>query len=170
MSSEFEAAGQADFEEYAALLKRFDTAMLTTQGPDGHFHSRPMALQEKRPGEAIWFATLSGSDKCRDIEHAPKVALSFHGGSHDADYLSISGHAAIVNDRAKIREMWDASWRPWFPEGPEQKDIVLIQVIPEHVEWVKPEGGKLRVLASMLKRTVTGSREPPDSKKSLDVN
>jgi general stress protein 26 len=155
--------------EYAELLGGYETAILVTRGPDGHFHARPMATQERHAEDGIWFATEAGSDKCRHIESDPHVAVAFHQGKHDADYLSVSGRAEIVRDRARIHAMWDASWKPWFPDGPDQADLVLIRVVPQHVEWVKPPGGKLGVLKTMAKRTLTHQREPPDEKKTLDL-
>ncbi len=163
-------AQQATEQEYEEVLGEFETAVLTTRGPDGHYHARPMAVQGQEAGEAIWLATSRDSDKCRDIGHDPQVALSFHEGAHGADYLSVSGRAELVDDRGKVRELWDAGWKPWFPDGPDQADLVLIKVVPEHVEWVKPAGGKLQVLSTMLKRTLTGSRQEPGEKKGVDLH
>ena len=160
---------QGTREEYLRLLKEHSTGVLTTRGADGHFHSRPMAMQKHRDADEIWLATLEHSDKCDHIAHDDHVALSFHAGERDAAWLSISGRCEIVRDRGKVRELWDASWKPWFPDGPEQHDLVLLKIVPEHAEWVHPEGGTLKVLYTMAKRAATGSREEPAEKKSLDL-
>ncbi len=161
---------QATEQEFEEILDEFQTAVLTTRGPDGHYHARPMEMQAHDGGEAIWFATSSGSEKCRDIRGDPQVGLSFHEGAHGADYLSVSGRAELVDDRSKVRELWRAGWRAWFPEGPEQHDLVLIKVLPEHVEWVKPRGGRLRSLAVMARNALTGSRGEPAQKKGMDLH
>ena len=148
-------------QEYAELLDEFDTALLVTRGPDGHLHARPMATQKRHHREGLWFATYGSSDKCREIAADARVALAFHEGKHEASYLSVSGRAEIVRDRRKIDELWDPSWNAWFPDGPEEEDLVLIRVVPEHVEWVRPEGGKLKVWKTMAKRALTGWREEP---------
>jgi general stress protein 26 len=170
--SSFEAGHRAmtdNEREYADLLAEHDTALLTTRGPDGHFHTRPMATQRKEHRGAIWFATSSGSDKCRDIRSEPRVALTFMKGERGPSYLSVSGTCRIVDDRALIHEMWDPSWRPWFPDGRDQADLVLLEVTPEHVEWVRPRGGKLKVLKTMVMRVLTRTREEPGEKKHLDL-
>ncbi len=161
--------GQATEREFEEVLGEFETAVLTTRGADGHLHARPMELQGHDGAEAVWFATSRDSDKCGDIQHDPQVGLSFHQGAHGADYLSIPGRAELVDDRSKIHELWRAGWRGWFPEGPDQADLVLIKVVPEHVEWVKPRGGRLRSLATMARNALTGSREEPGEKKGLEL-
>jgi general stress protein 26 len=163
----YEQATEQEFEE---VLGEFEIAVLTTRGSDGHFHARPMALQGHPRSDALWFATSRDSEKCRHIREDAQVGLSFHEGARDADYLSISGRAELVEDRVKMHELWDASWRAWFPDGPDQEDLVLIRVIPEHAEWVKPRGGKLKVLATMARNAVTGSREEPAEKKAVDLH
>ena len=162
-------AQQATEQEYEEVLGEFETAVLTTRGPDGHYHARPMAVQGQEAGEAIWLATSRDSEKCRDIAHDPQVALSFHEGAHGADYLSVSGRAELVDDRAKVRELWDAGWKPWFPDGPDQADLVLIKVVPEHVEYVDPPGGTLRSLYTRVRNALHREREEPAPKKELEL-
>ncbi len=162
-----ERATEREFEE---VLEEFETAILTTKGTDGHLHARPMELQGHDGAEALWFATSRDSKKCDDLRGDPQVGLSFHRGEHGADYLSISGRAELVEDRARVRELWNAGWRAWFPEGPDQPDLVLVKVVPEHAEWVKPRGGKLRSLATMARNALTGSRQEPGEKKGLELS
>ncbi len=131
--------------DYATLLAAYRTAILTTLGPDGHLHARPMAMRQRVRGEEIWFATTAGSKKCRDLEHEPQCALSF-AGEGDAPTLSISGTGEVIRDRRLMRELWDASWARWFPAGPEAPDAALIRVIPEHVERHGPGPGAVEVL------------------------
>jgi general stress protein 26 len=163
-------ASEGSREEYLQLLDEHETVILVTHGDDGELHCRPMAMQGHRGGEEIWLATYADSDKCRHVAQDDRVALSFHAGEHEASWLSVSGRCEIVHDRAKIRELWDASWKPWFPDGPEQADLVLLRIVPEHAEWVKPEGGKLKVLYTMAKRAATGSRDEPGEKHALDLH
>ncbi len=156
-------------QEFEEILGEFRTAVLTTRGEDGHYHARPMELQGHDGAEAIWFATSRDSPKCADLRHDPQVGLSFHEGAHGTDYLSVSGRAELVEDRGKIRELWTPAWRAWFPDGPDQEDLVLVRVVPEHVEWVKPRGGRIRALAVMARNALSGSRQEPADKKALDL-
>lgn len=159
-----------DRAEYEALLGGYKTAILTTHGPDGHYHSRPMAMQEQHEaGAELWFATSRATAKVHEIETDAQVSLAFHSGERDPAYLSISGRAEIVQDRLLIHRMWSPGWKAWFPEGPDQEDLVLLRVRVEHAEWMKPEGGKAQVLYTMAKQAVTGRREDVSEKNELDL-
>ena len=138
--------------DYAGLLARYRTALLTTRGADGHFHSRPMAMRQQVRGEEIWFATSIGSKKVQDLESDPHCALAFFDPSGAGDAVSLSGTGEVIRDRKLVHELWDASWRRWFPGGPDQKDLALVRVLPEHVERHDGATGKVEVLWSVPRR------------------
>lgn len=155
--------------EFERLLEGHDTAILTTRGRDGHLRSRPMVLRQAPHGDELWFATAVGTQKIDDVSHESRVGVTLYGGNGRSSYLSISGRAEVVRDRRRIRRLWDESWAAWFPDGPAQRDLVLIRVVPEHVEWVRPEDGRLEVLFSLVKRAMhkrasgrPGARTEPD--------
>jgi general stress protein 26 len=140
-----------DRHDYAALLAAFRTALLTTRGPDGHLHCRPMAMRQQIRGEEIWFATSIDSHKRRDLEHDPQCALTFH--AQDGTTVTVSGTGEVLRDRKLAQELWDPSWARWFPQGPAQRDLALLRVMPEHVERYDGATGRAEVL-------FTGPRRP----------
>jgi general stress protein 26 len=152
--------------ELGALLDKMAVGFLTTVGREGHFHSRPMELQEHEADGTLWFATSLESHKIEDLRANPRCCVAF---LKDSKYVSISGHGELVQDRARIRQMWTPAWRGWFPEGPEQKDLVLLKVVPEHVEYVDPPGGTLRSLYTRLHNALKHEREEPAEKKELEM-
>ncbi len=137
--------------DIATLLAAYRTAILTTRGADGHFHSRPMAMRQRVRGEEIWFATTADSKKCKDLEHDAQCALTFPGDA-GAPTLSVSGTGEVFKDRRLARELWDASWARWFPEGPDATEFALIRVVPEHVERHGPGRGALEVLFTSARK------------------
>jgi general stress protein 26 len=137
--------------DYAGLLARYRTALLTTRGEDGHFHSRPMAMRQRVRGEEVWFATSISSKKVQDLEREPHCALTFFD-PQSGDTLSLSGTGEVIRDRKLVHELWDPSWRRWFPEGPDQRDLALLRVMPEHVERHDGESGRTEVLFSGPRR------------------
>ncbi len=157
-------------EEMEALVQAHDSAILTTRGEDGHYHSRPMSVMRQVRGEEIWLATSDSTHKVRDLARDPQCALTFFAGDHGSSYLSISGRAELVRDPALAREMWTPTWRAWFPEGPDEPDLLLIRIVVEHAEYVRPEGGAVKVLYTMLHNAVTGRREEPADKKTVDLH
>ncbi|HSP78346.1 MAG TPA: pyridoxamine 5'-phosphate oxidase family protein [Myxococcaceae bacterium] len=158
-------------EELEKLLQDYDTAVLVTRGTDGHFHARPMALQKKRQAtDELWFATWADTQKVDDLEHDDHCALAFHSSDRSPTYVSVSGRAELVRDKETIRRLWEPSWRPWFPKGPDEEDIALIRFTPEHAEYVHPETGRLKVAFSTVKGLVTQKRPEPAPKKELDLH
>ncbi|MFO0581547.1 MAG: pyridoxamine 5'-phosphate oxidase family protein [Anaeromyxobacter sp.] len=134
----------AEDRSWAALLSGFSTALLVTRGAEGHLHARPMAMRQQVRGEEIWFATSARSKKCKDLEGEPQCALTFTAA--DGTTLSISGRGEIFRDRKLALELWDRSWSRWFPEGPAQRDLALVRVVPEHVESHDGVTGRSEVL------------------------
>jgi general stress protein 26 len=136
---------EIDVRDYASLLSAYRTALLTTLGPDGHFHSRPMAMHHTIRGEEIWFATAASSKKCKDLAAEPRCALTFFDAVNGGT-ISLSGVGEVIRDKKLLRELWNPSWARWFPGGQQQRDVALIRVIPEHVERTDAETGKSEVL------------------------
>ena len=154
-------------EELRKLLDGMEICILTTLGSDGHFRCRPMQMQRHDEDGVLWFATSMDSQKIADLKANPRCGVAFLEGH---TYVSLSGRAELVQDRGLVRKLWDVSWRAWFPDGPEQEDLVLLKVTPEHVEWVAPEGGVMRWLATGVKNALTRTTEEPAPKKELDLH
>lgn len=104
--------------ELAALYEMIDdieTAMMTTRRPDGHLESRPMANQKVADGADLWFVTTDGTAKLRDLAADPHVNCAyFKPGTRE--WVSVSGLATISRDPQKIRELYAADWKLWFPD------------------------------------------------------
>lgn len=158
-----------DLLECERLMRGHRAGILTTLGADGHFHSRPMALPQHLSAKELWFATSADSTKVHDLEAEPQCALALHGGGSDATYVSLSGVGEVVRDPATLREKWEPGWRPYFPDGPGAKELVLIRFRPEHIEYVHPTTGRLHVLYTRAKQLLTRTREPPAPKRELDL-
>jgi len=147
--------------ELLELLKKYDTAILTTVSPDGSLHSRPMAVQKAEPDMDIWFSTALDSTKVRDLEADPRVGLTFYE-SAGKGYVSVSGRARLSRDRKRIAELWQPSWKLWFPDGKDDPEITLLVVEPEQAEYIDPTTNKL-VLLQAVARAVTGGDPPHDA-------
>lgn len=145
--------------ELLALLKKYDTAILTTISPDSSLHSRPMGVQQAEPDMDIWFATRLDSSKVRDLEADPRVSLAYYD-TPGKGYVSVSGRVRLNRDRKRIEALWEPSWKLWFPEGKDDPEITLLVVEPEQAEYIDPTTNKL-VLLQALAHAVTGSGDTP---------
>ncbi len=148
---------QGNKRELFDLLQDFDTAMLVTVEADGRLRARPMSLQKpgEIPGCDLWLASADDSGKTHEIEHDRQVNLSCLR-SRDGAYITISARARVERNPDVIESVWKPDWKLWFGDAhPDDGEIVLLKLDIERAEYWKPEGGRLRVLYSIVKGLVT---------------
>ena len=97
------------------LIEDIEVAMLTTRRRDGSLVSRPMATQRRSEGAHFWSVTEEGSPKIGEIALDPNVNLSYYK-ARTKEWVSVSGSGRISRDRSKIRELYEPSWKVWFPD------------------------------------------------------
>jgi general stress protein 26 len=146
------------------LIEDIETAMFTTRRPDGRLVSRPMAVQKRAAGADVWFVTLRDSHKLEEIAHDPQVNLAFFK-DRTKEWVSVSGRARAVDDRAKIHELYQPDWRAWFgDEGgaqdgtPDDPRMVLIGVDVEMAMFLELNKPQPVVLFEVVKGMITGKK------------
>ena len=152
-------------ERLHELIEDIEVAMLTTRRRDGSLISRPMATQGRLEGAHLWFVTGEGLPKLSEIAADPNVNLAYYK-NRTKEWVSVSGVARIVRDRAKIRELYDPSWKVWFPDegtprdgGPDDPRIVLIAVEARSAHFMAVDKAAPVVLFESLK-SMAGRRPP----------
>ena len=153
----------ASLDGLFARIDDIEIAMMTTRRPDGHLQSRAMATQRRARGADLWFVTLEGSDKLRDIRHDPHVNLSYYK-DRTREWVSVSGTAAISTDRATIHELYEPDWPAWFgrqgdPRHGTRDDprMVLIGVTVQGAEYLEVDSPQPVVLFELVKGWLTGT-------------
>jgi len=139
----------------ADLAKDIRIAMFTTVDSDGHFVSRPMAQQEVEFDGDLWFFAEKDSRKIAHITADPAVGVTLT--SNDT-WISLSGTAELVDDRAKIHELWNGWVEAWLPQGPDDDNVTLIKFSADTAEYWDTPGGRIASLISFVKSKVTGER------------
>ncbi len=142
----------ADQDKLVELLKDMPIGMLTTFGPEGP-RSVPMARQEVDPSAELWFITARDTAHVRALQSEPTVALTF---SARDSWVALSGRASVVEDQAKLEELWTTFAEAWMPEGPQDPNAVLLRVDVEQAEYWDTPGGKVASLLSFAKTKLTG--------------
>jgi general stress protein 26 len=127
-------------------------AMMTTFSEDGP-RSVPMARQEVEPSAEMWFITGRDSRHVADLRADPRVALTF---SARDSWVALTGTGRVVDDTAKLKELWNTFAEAWLPGGPESPDALLIHVDVDEAEYWDTPGGKVASLISFAKTKVTG--------------
>jgi general stress protein 26 len=139
------------------MLESVESAMLVTHNPDGILDARPMRVADVEPAGSLWFMTSRSSRKVCEIEKDSRVLLVYQDPS--GQYLSIAGTARIVDDGPRTRRLWKEPYKVWFPNGPDDPDLVLLSVDPEVAEFWDVAGlNRLRYLFDAAKAYVTGDR------------
>lgn len=143
------------------MIKDIRFAMFTTRhGSNGHLHARPMTTQTKTLGDddSLWFFLSKKSGPVDDLVADPTVNLAYADPSEDR-YVSVSGRAAVIEDGAKKQQLWSKLAEAWFPGGPGDPDLALVQVEIVHANYWDVKESKLVQLWEMAKAVVTG--KPP---------
>ncbi len=143
-------------EKFFQLLTGFDTAVLLTHGTQSLFCARPMVIAQVDDNCDLWFLTGADSAKVHEIETDTRVHVVCQEGRTRC--VSISGRATLENDRARVRDLWKAPFRVWFPLGVDDPNLVLIHVRGEVGEYWDNKGlNRLAYAYQALKAAATGT-------------
>jgi general stress protein 26 len=136
------------------LIHGIHVCMLTTHSGDGVLRSRPMGVQEAEFDGDLWFFTSLRSGKHDDLMSDPRVNVSFCDLKANS-FVSLTGRAAFINDRQKMKQLWKPILKTWFPEGPDDPNLSLLKVDCQDAEyWDGPTG--IGMALAMAKSYVTG--------------
>jgi general stress protein 26 len=156
----------SNLDKLYELIDDIEIAMMTTRRPDGHLESRAMATQKRAAGADLWFVTVDGSAKIRDLQGDPHINLAYYK-DRTREWISVSGLATVSHDRAKIRELYQPDWKMWFSEEgdprhgtPDDPRMVLIGVAIHGAVFLEVNKPQPVVLYEMAKGWLTG--ESPD--------
>jgi general stress protein 26 len=141
------------------LVKDIQFAMFTTRA-EGRLRSRPMTTQNSEVDEraSLWFFMSRGSEAVNDIGADPVVNVAYADPGRDA-YVSVSGEAVVVEDRAKKEQLWSKLAEAWFPDGADDPDLALVEVRIEDAEYWDVKESKVTQLFKMARAAVVS--DPP---------
>jgi general stress protein 26 len=141
-------------EQLQKVMHGFDTAMLVTRAADGGMHSRPLAIAEHSNAEALYFATSIESTKVKELTADPNVNVTMQ---EKRRFVSVTGRAEVVQDRALIDRLWSESWKIWFPQGKDDPSLCLLVVDPSEATYWDGAGVQgLRFLFQAAKAYIRG--------------
>lgn len=148
------------------LIKDIKFAMFTTRHDNGHLHARPMTTQNRSidEGASLWFFMSRKNGPANDLANEPSVNVAYADPSKDC-YVSVSGKAAVVEDEAKKKALWSKMNDAWFPGGPTDPDVAMVEVKMTHAEYWDVKDSQIVQLFKMAKAAATGDRPDLDSEK-----
>lgn len=151
-------------QEVAKLIDGFTFCMLTTQTAEGHLHSRPITVQDREFDGDLWFIGGKDSEWVHDIAQREQVNVAFAqpGKQH---YVSVTGRGELVEDRAKLEELWNEAMNVYF-DGINDPNIQLVKINAHGAEFWASDS-KVATVFQMAKSALTG--ETPDMGKNDTV-
>ena len=123
-----------DRKKIRDFIERAHTALLVTVGEDGQLDSRPMGCLQTNFQDTLWFLTFRDAPKVKEIARDDRVLVSFAKPS-DYEYVSLAGHAKLVEDKAKLKELWFEGLRVWFPNGPGDPNLAILAVQVDEAKY-----------------------------------
>ena len=169
MKTETPAERQQAIEKLGKLISKVKYAMLTTADEDGTLRSRPMATQSPEDFDGdLWFYTRASAPKVGEVEHEHQVNLAY-AEPGDQLFVSVSGTANLVRDRAKAEQLWTPAMKAWFPKGTDDPDLALLKVHVEKAEYWDTPSSTIVHLVGFVKATVTGKAYKPGENEKITL-
>lgn len=155
-----DADRQRDRKTLWDKIKGIRFGMLTHRHPSGLLHSHPMTTQNKSldEGDVLFFFASAQSEITKGLREDGRVNVAYADPSDDS-YVSVAGIAQVTHDPARVEQLWSPAAKAWFPQGPSDPDLVLVQVQIEHAEFWDVQQSKASQLFAQAKATLTG--KPP---------
>lgn len=143
-------------EKLREQLQDFDTVVLIAQGKDSAGHARPMAVARVDENCDLWFFTGEHSAKVREIEADTRAQVICQSGWTSC--VILEGGAALVRDRAMIRDLWKPAFKVWFPDGADDPNLALIHFTGQRAEyWDNIGANRFTYIYQSLKAVVQGT-------------
>ena len=151
-----------DIQKVRDIIKGTRIAMLTHVDGDGHLVSKPMATQEVEFDGTVRFIAERDSEQAQALQQRPEVNVAYSGSG---SWVSVCGTARIVNDEAKLKELWSSFTGSWLQGGPENPNNILIEIDGHSAEyWDSPGNSKVTQVANLIKSKVKGDTEDGENK------
>jgi len=137
------------------LIKGIQMAMVTTIDAEGALRSRPMRTQEAEFDGHLWFFTNAKAAKVNEVLKHEQVNVSY-AQPGDNRYVSVSGTAKVLRDQRKAKELWNPTYKAWFPQGLDDPDLALLRVDVHKAEYWDSPSGTMMHLIGLVKALATG--------------
>ncbi len=122
-----------EFKDIAKTMGQIDFCMMQTVSPHG-VNTRPMSNNgEVEYDGDNWFFTSVDTAKVRDIRQDARVQLVFVD-SQAVNFISVWGRGEVVKDVDLKKKLWREELEEWFPQGPDDEDLVLIKVSASRIQ------------------------------------
>lgn len=144
-------------------------AMLTSRDADGCLRARPLTTQNDRDDTGTTLTFFVGADSAlvQEVAADPVVGVAY-ANTDDDSYVSICGRARVTHDPQRATQLWNTFAKSWFPGGPDDPNLRVLEVAMESAEYWDTRASKAVQLLKMAAAAATGKR-PVDIGEHADV-
>ncbi|MDB5753362.1 MAG: ral stress protein-like protein [Ramlibacter sp.] len=142
-----------------SLIKDQRFAMLAHRHTDGSLHSHPLTTQNQELGAdgCLYFFVSRKTEVGQRLQQDGNVNLAYANPSRDT-WVSVTGKAVVREDMAKKEELFNTFAKAWFPGGPQDPELELVEVRIDQAEYWSVKDNKLLQLLKMGTAAVSGNR------------
>ena len=146
----------ADIDRVWTLIHDIKVAMVVTHDGKGqNMRARPMAARPVQQEGAIYFLTDADAPKAEEIRRNAVVCLAM-ADNGSRKYLSITGHAEIIDDPVRVSEVWSIYDKAFWPDKNDPR-IRILRVTPESAEFWEGAGAVVTAV-KLVAASVSGER------------
>lgn len=120
------------WNEVLLMMARFDVVMLVTIGRDRSLHARPMYVADHAVDGSLVFISSDDTAKIEELAHDERAVVTMQSRTQ---YVALTGRAVASRSADRARLVWKRRWEAWFPNGPDDPRLTIIDFVPERVEF-----------------------------------
>jgi general stress protein 26 len=154
------------------LIKDTRFGMFVHRHHDGLLNSHPLTTQNRSvdEGGTLYFFVPKDGEIARLIAEDDVVNVAYANTDKDS-YVSVAGHASLLDDQAKKEELFNTAAKAWFPNGPTDPNLGLLTVRIANAEYWDVDDSKMVQLFKMAKAAITGEQPKHlGEHKKLDIS
>jgi general stress protein 26 len=141
-------------------------AMVTSHTLVG-MRSRPLIAQVDTVAELIHFIVPVSSDICLQLHTSDDLNLAFID-LKSQNYIAVAATAVVLKDVELAKCLWNPFAQAWFPKGPDDADVRIIESTPIMIDYWAGEASKLVTTWKIGKALLT--KTPPELGEKLTVD
>lgn len=141
------------------ILESVSICLLCTHGEAGRIEARPMSLQAIDFHGNLWFFCGKNSPKAKQIEVDSVVTVTAEN-TDSKQCVVLRGKGRIVDDFARMEQLWKPEQAKWFPGGVEDPNLTLLRVEVKEAEYWEWPSGLVAQTLHRIEEMMTGIEAP----------
>jgi general stress protein 26 len=122
------------------IIAKVPMCFAITVDHNGEANARIVQATKLSDQWTVQFVTDRRSRKVGEVERSGKMSLAYQFESAN-EYVTLVSHATIIDDIASKDAIWQPSSYRWYPGGPSDPNVVLIDFIAHRIElWSSRHG------------------------------